>query len=149
VLYCLKSEFWYARRRQPAHLPLSIVNMASRMGVLPAPDRPIYAAAKAFVLSLTRSVSAQVARWPSQNVPVRVRLNAISPGPVRTPLEVAAFPGRDWASRAAKGVPLGRVAEVDEIVPVVLFLADNRQASYVTGSNYVVDGGFTASPDLG
>ena len=49
---------------------------------------------------------------------------------------------------AGTGVPMGRVAEPEEIASTVLFLADNKQASYITGACLVVDGGLTAAPLL-
>lgn len=139
VLNCLKWEIWHARQFQPKDLPMAIVNTASRMGVLPDAHRPIYAASKAFILSLTRTVSGQVAK---QNI----RVNAVSPGPVDTPLERAAFP--QWPGTASKGVPMDRVAQPEEIAPAYLFLSDSMTSSYITGSNFSVDGGFVAGPIL-
>lgn len=137
VMYCLKWEVIVARLLKR---PMAIVNTASRMGVLPSPKRPIYAASKAFILSLTRSIGTQVAKD-------QIRVNAVSPGPVDTPLERAAFPDGKWPE-SYKGVPMNRATTPEEIAPIYLFLADSKQSGYVTGSNYLVDGGFTAAPIL-
>ena len=109
------------------------------MGVLPSSSRPIYAAAKAFVISLTKSVSGQVAQWPG----MRIRINAIAPGR-RHSVGTCGISGTDW-DKSYVGTPLGRPAKVQEIAPVILFLADQKSSSYVTGSVFAIDGGFTAS----
>lgn len=75
-----------------------------------------------------------------------VRINAIAPGPVDTPLESSAFTSGDFDVLASAGVPMQRVAQPEEIAPAVLFLADNQQASYITGAILPVDGGDVASP---
>jgi NAD(P)-dependent dehydrogenase (short-subunit alcohol dehydrogenase family) len=142
VLYCLKWELAYARQYQPQGQALSIVNTATRLGIIPIWSRPIYSASKAFVISLTRSVATQVAQWPN----TRIRINAVAPGPVDTPLERAEYNGPNWEQQASAGTPLGRVAQVQEIAPSILFLADEKTNSYITGSVLVCDGGFTSSP---
>ena len=144
VMFCLKWEIYYAQKQQPNGISLSIVNTASRMGILPDAHRPDYASAKAFIIQMTRSVSSQVAS-NSRRFPIRI--NCIAPGPVDTPLERAAFPGNTW-KRASVGVPMARSARPEEIAPVILFLSDSQMASYITGSVYTVDGGFTAAPQF-
>lgn len=74
-----------------------------------------------------------------------VRVNAIAPGPVDTPLERAAFPGKNFV-KAMTGVPMQHIATPQEIAPSVLFLADAKQAAYITGAILPVDGGNVASP---
>ncbi len=148
VFYSLKWELKTIFEKQPKNLPVAIINTSSRNGVIPDPHRPLYAGAKAFILSLTRSTSNQVAQQVVSEKRASIRINAISPGPVDTPLERAAFPGSDaeFNSKASLGVPMQRVAKPEEIATVVLFLANEQQSSYVTGANIPVDGGDIASP---
>lgn len=148
VFYCLKWEIETIFKKQPKNLPVSIINTSSRNGVIPDPHRPIYAGAKAFILSITKSLSNQVAQRALQEGREFVRINAISPGPVDTPLERAAFPGSDaqFVSEASVGVPMERVAKPEEIAKTVFFLANPKVAGYVTGVNLPVDGGDVASP---
>ena len=166
VFYCLKWEIAYVEQFQPPDRPVSIINISSRNGVLPDAHRPLYAASKAFILSLTRSVASQLASkfaaqpkaYKDKKIP-SIRVNAISPGPIDTPLERAAFSGspsetpkaseHKFHHEAAMGVPMGRVGIPEEVAPSVLFLADNSMSSYITGSNLIVDGGHCGSPVLG
>jgi len=148
IFYSLKWEIETLFEKQPKHLPVAIINTSSRNGVIPDPHRPIYAGSKAFILSITRSLSNQVAQRVVKEGRAPIRINAVSPGPVDTPLERAAFPGSDAAftAKASVGVPMQRVAKPEEIASVVYFLADHKAASYVTGANIPVDGGDVASP---
>lgn len=148
IFYSLKWELKTIFEKQPKDLPVAIINTSSRNGVIPDPHRPLYAGAKAFILSLTRSTSNQVAQQIVNENRAPIRINAISPGPVDTPLERAAFPGTDddFNKKASLGVPMQRVAKPEEIASVVLFLANEQQSSYITGANIPVDGGDVASP---
>jgi NAD(P)-dependent dehydrogenase (short-subunit alcohol dehydrogenase family) len=156
TFYCLKWEIGLAFARQPKHLSLSIINTSSRNGVLPDSKRILYAASKAFILSMTRSTSSQAAQRCVSEGRAMIRVNAISPGPVDTPLEFAAFgfpvlsevskDYKKYSKSASAGVPMRRTASPKEIAPLVLFLADEKSASYITGANMCVDGGHTASP---
>lgn len=143
VSYCLKHELSYIYRYQPGHLPVSIINTASRMGLLPDAHRPMYSASKAFIISLTRTIATQAAEKVRQMERASIRINAIAPGPIDTPLERAAFPD---LSKAAKGVPLGQVGHPLQMASLVLFLADRWQSGYITGTTISADGGFTGSP---
>lgn len=148
IFYSLKWEINYIFEMQPKNLPVAIINTSSRNGIIPDPHRPLYAGAKAFIISLTRSLSNQAAQRVVKEGRQSVRINAISPGPIDTPLERAAFPGSDaeFIARAAVGVPMQRVGKPEEIANVVLFLANPEAASYVTGANIPVDGGDVGSP---
>lgn len=148
IFYCLKWEIDLIFKYQPKNLPVSIINTASRNGIIPDPHRPIYAASKAFIISLTKSLSNQVAQRSIKESREFVRINVISPGPVDTPLERSAFPGDDatFTKAAATGVPMERVAKPEEIASLVLFLADNNSSAYITGANIPIDGGDVASP---
>lgn len=148
VFYCLKWEIDTIFEKQPKNLPVAIINTSSRNGVIPDPHRPIYAGAKAFIISITKSLSNQVAQRALKEGRAFVRINSISPGPVDTPLERAAFPGSDaqFISAASVGVPMERVAKPEEIANAVFFLANSKTAGYVTGVNMPIDGGDVASP---
>jgi NAD(P)-dependent dehydrogenase (short-subunit alcohol dehydrogenase family) len=121
----------------------SIINMSSIAAHMGAPKNPLYSAAKASVSSLTRSAALALARRG-------VRVNAVAPGLTRTAalerhLEVSeklATPEavREAMERLGASVPMGRIAEPEEIANVILFLASD-EASFVTGAEFVVDGG--------
>lgn len=156
VFYCVKWEVYYSFAKQPKDLPVSIINTSSRNGVLPDSHRPLYASSKAFILALTRSVSNQVAQKSFAEKRAMIRVNAVSPGPIDTPLEFAAYGAtmgdpqqyKAYAKAAAVGVPMRRTGQPEEIAPTVLFLGDPATSSYITGANICVDGGHTGSPLL-
>lgn len=114
----------------------AIVNTASASGMAADFSFAAYNAAKAGVINYTRAVAIDHARE-------NIRCNAVSPGPVDTPIiaGVNQMPGvrEIWDER----VPMGRFARAEEIAAVVLFLASD-EASYLTGANIPVDGGLTA-----
>jgi NAD(P)-dependent dehydrogenase (short-subunit alcohol dehydrogenase family) len=89
------------------------------------------------VLALTREIAIEFARR-------KVRANALCPGPVNTPLLAGLL--RDPAARARRMVhiPMGRLAEANDIAQAVVFLASD-ESSYVTGATFLVDGGITAA----
>jgi NAD(P)-dependent dehydrogenase (short-subunit alcohol dehydrogenase family) len=113
----------------------SVVNIASIGGMGGWPLRAAYNAAKAGVIVLTETLAVE---WAHYNI----RLNCVSPGVTRTEMmQTAIRLGIASETRYANRIPLGRVAEVPEIARAVLFLASDR-ASFVTGENVVVDGGW-------
>jgi NAD(P)-dependent dehydrogenase (short-subunit alcohol dehydrogenase family) len=121
-----------------AHLPQggSIVNVASIAGFTASPGLVAYGAAKAGVISLTRTLAVEAA-------PHGIRVNCLAPGWVRTELT-----RRMWSdpetSRALVGqIPLGRWADVEELAGPLLLLASDA-GSYITGATLVVDGGLLA-----
>ena len=117
----------------------SIINTASFVAVMGSATSQIsYTASKGGVLALSRELAVQFARK-------RIRVNALCPGPVNTPLLrelFAADPER--AKRRLVHVPMGRFAEPEEIAGAVLFLASD-DSSYVTASTFIVDGGISAA----
>src|SRR5215218_6686095 len=117
----------------------SVINVASFVALLGAATSQIsYTASKGAVLSLTRELAVEFARRG-------VRVNALCPGPVETPLLLRIW-GDDPAAYERRRVhlPMGRLAKPREIVNAALFLASD-ESSYVTGSAFVVDGGLTAA----
>jgi len=117
----------------------SVINVASFVALVGAATSQIsYTASKGAVLSLSRELAVQFARDG-------VRVNALCPGPVETPLLLRIF-GDDPAAYERRRVhlPMGRLAKPREIVSAALFLASD-EASYVNGATFVVDGGLTAA----
>ncbi|CAN5656647.1 SDR family NAD(P)-dependent oxidoreductase [soil metagenome] len=113
----------------------SVVSIASIGGMGGWPMRSAYNAAKAGVIVLTEVLATE---WAQHGI----RLNCVSPGVTRTDmLEVAVRQGLASLDRYEARTPIGRVAEVSEIAAAVLFLASDR-ASYITGQNLRVDGGW-------
>ena len=121
----------------------AIVNTASVAGITGTPGLGPYVASKHAVIGLTKSVSGEVARQG-------IRVNAVCPGPVDTrmihAIEAMINPedAESVSSRYQASIPMGRYASVDEIANTVLFLCSDL-ASGVTGAQYVVDGGRTAT----
>ena len=117
----------------------SVINTASFVAVMGAATSQIsYTASKGGVLALSRELGVQFARQG-------VRVNALCPGPVNTPLLrelFAADPER--AARRLVHVPMGRFAEADEIANAALFLASD-ESSFITASQFLVDGGISGA----
>jgi NAD(P)-dependent dehydrogenase (short-subunit alcohol dehydrogenase family) len=113
-----------------------IVNNASVSGVRnPNPGLSLYSASKAAVISLTRSAALEYA-------PHGIRINAVSPGRVETPMMLAS--GIADMSAVAAALPAHRLGTPDEVAEAVMWLASDA-ASFVIGHNLCVDGGFLAS----
>jgi len=117
----------------------SVINVASFVALVGAATSQIsYTASKGAVLSMSKELGVQFARQG-------VRVNALCPGPVETPLLLRIWsetPGA--AERRLVHVPMGRMAKPREIVNAALFLASD-ESSYVNAATFVVDGGLTAA----
>lgn len=110
----------------------NVINVASVSGLRPTRGEAPYSAAKAAVVSLTRSAALEYAP--------EVRVNAVAPGFIATPLTGFAVADPAHADPIAAGTPLGRIGTADEVADVIVFLA-SPLARYVTGETVVVDGG--------
>jgi NAD(P)-dependent dehydrogenase (short-subunit alcohol dehydrogenase family) len=135
VFLCCKHGIPHLQRRGGG----SVINVASFVAILGAATSQIsYTASKGAVLSMSRELAVQFARE-------NIRVNALCPGPVETPLLLSIF-GDDPAALERRRVhwPTGRPGKPREIVNGALFLASD-DSSYVTGSTFLVDGGLTAA----
>ena len=116
----------------------SIVNVASFVALVGAATAQIaYTASKGGVLSMTREIAVEYARRD-------IRVNALCPGPIQTPLleELLSDPAR--RARRMVHIPMGRLGHAEELARAALFLASD-DASFMTGASLVVDGGITAA----
>ena len=117
----------------------SIINTASFVATMGAATSQIsYTASKGGVLAMTRELGVQFAR-------AGIRVNALSPGPVATPMLMELFAkDPERAQRRLVHIPMGRFAEPAEIAAAAAFLASD-DASFITASNFLVDGGLTGA----
>lgn len=112
----------------------SIVNIASISGLRGGKGRAAYGSSKGGVVLLTKVMAVDLARYG-------IRVNAVAPGPVDTPMVRAIHGGSDQL-RYLERIPMRRYAQADEIAGVVMFLLDPTMSSYVTGEIVAADGGF-------
>jgi NAD(P)-dependent dehydrogenase (short-subunit alcohol dehydrogenase family) len=135
VYLCCK----YAIERMRERGGGSIINTASFVAVLGSATSQIsYTASKGGVLAMSRELGVQFARE-------RIRVNALCPGPVNTPMLMELFAkDPERAQRRLVHVPMGRFAEPEEIAAAVTFLASD-DASFITSSTFLVDGGISAA----
>ncbi len=135
VYLCCKEAIPYMQRQGKG----SIINTASFVATMGAATSQIsYTASKGGVLAMSRELGVQFAREG-------IRVNALSPGPVNTPLLVELFAeDPERAARRLVHIPMGRFAEASEIAGAVAFLASD-DASFITASNFLVDGGISGA----
>jgi NAD(P)-dependent dehydrogenase (short-subunit alcohol dehydrogenase family) len=135
VYLCCKEAIPYMQQQGKG----SIINTASFVATMGAATSQIsYTASKGGVLAMSRELGVQFAREG-------IRVNALSPGPVNTPLLVELFAkDPERAARRLVHIPLGRFAEAAEIAAAVAFLASD-DASFITASNFLVDGGISGA----
>jgi len=112
----------------------SIVNLSSQVGVNPGANIGPYGVSKAGIIMLTRELALELA-------PEGVRVNALAPGVVKTDFNRFIWEKPEDEARAAAGVPLGRLAEPEDIASAAVFLASD-EAAYITGAVLPVDGGW-------
>jgi NAD(P)-dependent dehydrogenase (short-subunit alcohol dehydrogenase family) len=115
----------------------SIVNISSQLGLVGAEhSSPPYHASKGAVRLLTKAVAIQHAREG-------IRVNSVHPGPIVTPLTAAARADPERSRHVLARIPMGRYGQPEEVAYGVLYLASDESA-FVTGSELVIDGGWTA-----
>jgi NAD(P)-dependent dehydrogenase (short-subunit alcohol dehydrogenase family) len=138
VFLCCKHGIPHLLANEPP-LRGSVINTASFVAVMGAATSQIsYTASKGGVLSLSRELGVEFARQG-------VRVNALCPGPVDTPLLKELYASDpDQAARRLVHLPMGRFARADEIASAAVFLASD-ESSYVTASTFLVDGGLSAA----
>ncbi len=135
VYLCCKAALPYMLAQKSG----SIINTASFVAVMGAATSQIsYSASKGGVLSMTRELGVQFAREG-------IRVNALCPGPVNTPLLKELFAkDEERAARRLVHVPMGRFGEPEEMANAVLFLASD-ESSFMTASTFLVDGGISGA----
>lgn len=121
----------------------SIINIASMSGIIPLSRVVAYSAAKAGVINLTMFLARE---WATKGV----RVNAISPGffPADQNRKLLFNDDGSYTQRGGQIIshtPMGRFGEAGELAGIVVFLASQKAASFVTGQNFAVDGGFSST----
>ena len=135
VYLCCKAVIPYMQKAKKG----SIINTASFVASMGAATSQIaYTASKGGVLSMSRELGVQFAREG-------IRVNALSPGPVNTPLLQELFAkDKERAARRLVHIPMGRFADASEIAAAVAFLASD-DSSFITAANFLVDGGISGA----
>ena len=135
VYLCCKAALPHMQQQRRG----SIINTASFVAVMGAATSQIsYSASKGGVLAMSRELGVQFAREG-------IRVNALCPGPVNTPLLRELFANDpERAARRLVHIPLGRFAEPEEIANAVLFLASD-ESSFITANTFLVDGGISGA----
>jgi 3-oxoacyl-[acyl-carrier protein] reductase len=111
----------------------SVVNISSVVSKLALPGATVYSATKAAVDSITRTLSVELA-------PKKVRVNAVNPGMVETEGNYTAKEGSEFRKGVEEKTPLGRIGQVDDIAPAVVYLASD-DSKWVTGETLFIAGG--------
>lgn len=118
--------------------PASIILIGSIAASVTIKHHSVYASTKAAIVKLAQNLSNDLAKY-------HIRVNSISPGYIKTPIfdnRLASNP--DYLNSRAKNIPLQRIGTPEDIANAALFLASD-EASYITGTNLLVDGGYSAS----
>lgn len=114
----------------------SVVNLASVAGSVDVQSGPPYGMTKAAIIQLTRHLAAE---WSIDHI----RVNAISPWYIETPLTEPVLTQRDRLEKILAATPMGRIGKPEEVASLAAYLAMDK-SSYITGQNIAVDGGFSS-----
>jgi NAD(P)-dependent dehydrogenase (short-subunit alcohol dehydrogenase family) len=118
----------------------SIINLSSQVGLTPGAGTGAYSISKAGIIALTRQLALELA-------PYRIRVNAIAPGIVKTEFNAAFWKDPAVEEQASRMVPLGRLAEPEDIAGCAVFLASDA-ARYITGEVIAINGGWQPTASI-
>lgn len=133
VLLSLKHELRVMQKQGAG----AVINVSSVLGKAAFAGASVYAASKHAVEGLTKAAALEAA-------PHGVRVNAVAPGPIETPMLDRFTGSKENKAAFAASLPLGRIGAPDEIAQTIVFLASDK-ASFITGQSYAVDGGKLAA----
>lgn len=114
----------------------AVVHISSQMGHVGSPRRTVYCMTKHAIEGLTKAMAVELA-------PNNIRVNAIGPTFLETPMTAVFFENPEFRSWAINRIPMGRIGRMDEITGAIVFLA-SPAASLITGASLTIDGGWTA-----
>jgi glucose 1-dehydrogenase len=127
-------------RRQPDPKSGCIINISSVHQIIPKPHYIPYAASKAGIEMMTKTMALELAKD-------NIRTNIVAPGAIETDMNKELKENKKELEQVLKRIPVGRIGSPEEVAGVVEFLASDK-ASYITGASYFVDGGMTLYPSF-